>query len=304
MPSPRHFFSYATVNENPRYTRDLVNFRQYAQHDPGVDLVEVYIAVNQGHPKTRTDEIALQQLVRVLERNPKYKVRKVTFFEGPGRDWRALYVNLSNLLPHANNNDYLFFNNRSGTGALQNGWYRRLTDRLTENENHGGVASTIWLPTSPRDEFSPHLQGFGIVTRIADVRSMMDDFPGIMATNSDGTIREGEVRFSEKLLEQGKNLVSLFQPSLVVRPGQTDFGSETLGCPRERAAKAQNMPFSHRSVQPYYLGKPRHWFAVLVWWARRIWHDPSSIRQFPHRTWMAIHWFQWHVRHLDRDSHA
>ncbi len=296
MASIRYFFSYATVNENPRYTRDLVNFRHYARHDPGVDLVEVYIAVNQDHPKTRADEIALQDLVKVLEKNPKYKVRKVEFFEAPGRDWRALYVNLNNLLPDAEDTDYLFFNNRSGTGALEPNWYKRLLERMRRDDSIGGVASTIWLPDSADAELGPHLQGFGIVTRIRDVRPMMDDFPGIYATNSEGTIRDGEAAFSQRLLANGRKLASLYQPLLVVSPGQTDFGNERLGCPREAAAKRGGLPFSHRAVKHFYLGTPKDWFAVLAWWARRIWHEPSIARQFPHRIWMAIHWYQWHVR--------
>ncbi len=304
MAAVRYFFSYATVNENPRYTRDLVNFRHYARHDPGVELVEVYIAVNQHRPKTRADEIALQDLVKVLERNPKYKVRKVEFFNKPGRDWRALYVNLTNLLPEAEDSDYLCFNNRSGTGALEDGWYRRLLDRIQQDVSIGGVATTIWLPDSPDAEFGPHLQGVGLLTRIRDVRPMMDDFPGIQATDRETAIREGEVGFSERLLANGRKLASLYQPLLVVSPGQTDFGNETLGCPREAAARRGGLPFSHRAVQPYYLGHPRNWLALLSWWLRRIWYQPSIIRQFPYRAWMALRWYQWHIRHLNRDHHA
>ena len=308
MAAIRYFFSYATVNENPRYTRDLINFRNYARHDPGVDLVEVYIAVNQARPKSKADEIALQQLVKVLEKNPRYKVRKVEFFRKPGRDWRALYTNLQNLMPEAEDSDFLFFNNRSGTGALESGWYRRMVQRMQQDFSIGGVASTIWLPdpNSPWEEerdYPAHLQGFGIVTRIGDVRPMLDDFPGIHATESRQTIEQGEVAFSQRLLASGKKLASLFQPNLLVSPGQTDFGDEEPGCPRERAARRGGVPFSHRSVKPYYLGHPRDWLAVLTWWAKRIWHQPDIIRQFPHRIWMAIHWFQWHIRHLNRNHH-
>ncbi len=304
MASVRYFFSYATANENSRYTRDLVNFRHYARHDPGVDLVEVYIAVNEARPKSESDEIAFQSLVKVLERNPKYKVRKIEFFDKPGRDWRGLYLNLRNLLPEAEDTDVVFFNNRSATGPLEDGWYRRRLSRMQQDVSIGGVASTIWLPESPDAELGPHLQGFGTVTRVADVRPMMDDFPGIHATATVEAISEGEARFSQRLLDNGRKLASLYQPLLVVSPGQTDFGNEPLGCPRVAAAKRGGLPFSHRAVQPYYLGHPRDWFAVLAWWLQRIWHQPSILRQFPHRTWMALHWYQWHIRHLNRDHHA
>ncbi|HFD87639.1 MAG TPA: hypothetical protein ENJ35_08185 [Gammaproteobacteria bacterium] len=282
----------------------MVNFRHYARHDPGVDLVEVYIAVNQAQPKSRSDEIALQSLVQVLEKNPKYKVRKVEFFNKPGRDWRALYVNLNNLLPEATDTDFLFFNNRSGTGALEDGWYKRMLDKIRQDNEIGGVASTMWLPSKEDSEFPPHLQAFGILTRIRDCLPMMDDFPGIHATDSDGTIRTGEVRFSERLLENGRKLASLYQPLLVVSPGQTDFGNERTGCPRPEAAVAGGVPFSHRAVQPYYLAQPEHWAAILWWWVQRIYHQPSIASNFPYRTWMALHWFQWHIRHRDTNSHA
>jgi hypothetical protein len=307
MADTRYFFSYATVNENPRYTRDLVNFRQYASHDPGVDLVEVYIAVNQEQPRTEADEIALRSLVKVLEKNPKYKVRKVEFFSKPGRDWRALYVNLNNLLPEAADTDFLFFNNRSGTGPLIDGWYQKMLAKIRQDTDIGAVASTLWLPPcAEHPDFGPPLQAFGILTRIRDCIPMMDNFPGIHALNSDETIRDGEVRFSECLLENGRKLTSLHRPLLVVSPGQEDFGAERPGCPRAEAALASHLPFSHRSVKPYYLAQPEHWLAILSWWVRRIYHQPSILRNFPHRIWMAIQWTQWDLRHRNRHngSHA
>jgi hypothetical protein len=303
MTDRRFFLSYATANDDPLYTRDLVNFRHYAKMDPGVEKIDVYISVSEVHPKSENDEAAWASLAKVLKRNKKLDVRRIKFFCAPGRDWRALYQNLMSIMEISDMEDYLFFNNRSASGPYTQYWYRTFLEHLKTDWRIGGVASTIWLnmgakPYHVYEGLGPHLQAIGILTRVGDCARMMDNFPGIEAKSTIEGVRQGEAGFSLRLLEAGKRIASLYQPNMTISRDEFDTAGAPLGCPRKEAALRANLPFKYRKVTPLYLLHPQHWLAMVLWLLKRIKQNPSILQDMPSQLWSEGKTCFWNLRRL------
>ena len=83
---PRHYLAYATANEGGRFFRDAVNFERLVAREPGVERVDLFMAISEVQPRSSSDERAVAGLLDILARQPRIRVRQVAFKPNTGRD--------------------------------------------------------------------------------------------------------------------------------------------------------------------------------------------------------------------------
>lgn len=214
----RYFMSYSTANEDWLYRADWVHFSNLARLDPGVPLVEIFIAISKIKSSNIIETNLWQILKRVARKNPKIKVHKITFKDNIGRDFSSAAINLRNIAQIGNDEDYILFVNRSGYGPLEQNWYSKYIDQYKKFAHVGLCGSTINFcghPKLPPSSITTHVQTYVYLTQLKHLLSIKDNFPGEKAQDRLMVIEQGEIGLSKYFLENNLGLTCLIWPDKV-----------------------------------------------------------------------------------------
>jgi hypothetical protein len=248
----RHFLAYATANESWRFSWDAVNFRHLARFDPGVERVEIVIAISQA--REIVDRLALAELCRIAERNPRLAVRAVLFKPNPGRDFSSWRRALARMAAEAQPDDYVLCLNRSAYGPLGDGWFSRFVEQLERSPGAvlcGNSINFEGYGKRPAPEHT-HVQTYAFLGTLGVLERHLARLSGLQARTREEAIVHGELELGRNVLAEGSGITSLAWPRHVF----------TAAAPYDAALPQRNISFELTET-PF-----RHWRRRDYWRAR------------------------------------
>jgi hypothetical protein len=253
----RCFFAYATATA-VWYARDIKNLLQLAALDPGVEKVELYIAISEVRKRGLRDRMFADRVRELFRDHPRIELVDLSFKSNRGRDFSS-YARIFRLISEvAAETDYVMFQNRSACGPLSPDWYRQYIDQYLEFDRVGLCGATISFADHPRrsrETNRPHVQTYAFLTQVGRLLELKDRFPGERAEERLDAILEGELGLSESLLDKGLRLTCMEWPHAAIdrESNAADFATEDV-----RTQVSGQHAFLHRC----YLRKHRLRYAT------------------------------------------
>ena len=211
----RFFMAYLTANDDQSYFADFLNFRNMAKRNPGVERIELFIAVSEVNPWSANDAAALNGLVELAERSSWLKVRRVIRKGNIGRDFSSAEACLRSMADNISDDDYVLIRNRSAYGPSRSGWYKDFIEQYQRHPNTGLVGSTINLrdhPLRPSEGSPTHVQTYAYLSQWRSLVGLMDAYPASRCVDRLQLIVEGEIGLSQRILSQGLGISCLLWP--------------------------------------------------------------------------------------------
>lgn len=281
--SPRCHLAYLTANDSPHYQADFLNFRHMTRHDPGVERVELYIAVSRVRPFTATDQAAIHGLLQMASECPWLRPHVVLWKGNTGRDFSSAEACLNAIGDDgAGPQDYVMVRNRSAYGPTQRDWYAQYVAQYERFEDTGLVGSTINFrghPLLPTDGPTTHVQTYAYLSQWNHFAPLATAYPASRCTDRLELINAGEIGLSRRMLERGLSISCLHWPN------------ERFTLQRQHAEhlpqtdiKSRAVSLSLRYKYAAYLRQIPNLWAQLMWWRKvRALHlantPPPHVRQ-------------------------
>lgn len=259
----RHHLIYVTANDQRNFSVDYLNFRNMAVHPPGVERVDVTLAISCVRPWSRVDGREIGALVRSVAAAPWLSVRAVILKGNVGRDFGSTEAGLRSLDGAVADDDFVMVRNRSAYGPFGGDWYRCFVDQYRRHPGTGLVGNTINLagpPTMPPGEDGRHVQTYVYLGRWRDLAPLVGDYPGNRCHDNPSAIKEGELGLSHRLMAAGLDISCLCWPDQV-------FGATTADDPalprRDIKSEAGDLPFRYKF--PSYRRDSKALLARAAW---------------------------------------
>lgn len=209
------FLAYLTANDDRFYIKDLLNFTNMCKYNPGVEHMEVFVAISAVRPFDSRDVTYIKQLVSIFSNCPWVTLKKVILKGNVGRDFSSAYVCLKEIGKNASDNDVVMVKNRSGYGPLYTGWFGAYEKLLSSDSVIGLVGSTINFSNHPKAKYygvSTHVQTYVYMSVWKHLAAMADIFPAVSCVDRVDLIVEGEIGLSRMFLNKGLALACLAWP--------------------------------------------------------------------------------------------
>lgn len=258
----KNHLAYLTANDDGSYIKDMLNFKNMAMFNPGVDQIDLYIAVSAVKPFTDADTRKIGHLINIFKNCRWVRVQKVILKGNIGRDFSSAYVCLKEISKTADCLDIVMVKNRSGYGPLCNNWFEAYATQLRSNIEIGLVGSTINFSGHPKrnqHSINTHVQTYVYMSYWKYFSAILNVFPAIRCTDRLNLIVEGEIGLSRMFMENGLAL------SCLAWPDQTF----TLTCPNapqlsqvDIKRKVKNIPirYKYRAYGRWCLFLKMRWF--------------------------------------------
>jgi len=214
----KNYIAYLTANNDSSYTKDMLNFTNMAKFNPGVEHIDLFIAISAVRPFTDSDIKKIKQLAYIFKDCRWISLKKVILKGNIGRDFSSAYVCLNDIAKHASGQDIVMVKNRSGYGPLCPDWFKTYVDLLRSNAVIGLVGSTINFSGHPKKEspeITTHVQTYVYMSYWKYFHEIIDMFPAINCTDRINLIVEGELGLSRMFLEKNLALSCLAWPEQV-----------------------------------------------------------------------------------------
>lgn len=211
----KHYLAYLTANDDGSYIKDMLNFTNMARFSPGVDHINLVIAISAVRPFTDSDMKRIKDLLQLFENCSWISVSKVILKGNVGRDFSSAYVCLKEIAKTAAGRDVVMVKNRSGYGPLCPGWYDAYASLLGSREDLGLVGSTINFHGHPKKNQSginTHVQTYVYMSYWKYFSEILDNFPAIRCTDRLELIVEGEIGLSRMFMDRNLALSCLAWP--------------------------------------------------------------------------------------------
>lgn len=212
----KSFMAYLTANDDSSYTKDMLNFTNMAKFNPGVEHIDLFIAISAVRPFTDSDTRKIRRLANILKDCTWISVKKIILKGNIGRDFSSAYVCLNEIAKHASGQDIVMVKNRSGYGPLCSDWFKAYSDLLRSHAEIGLVGSTINFSGHPEKKsygMQTHVQTYAYMGYWKHFNEILDTFPAIKCTNRTNLIVEGELGLSTHFLKRGLSLACLAWPN-------------------------------------------------------------------------------------------
>lgn len=211
-----NFIAYLTANDDSSYTKDMLNFTNMAKFNPGVEHIDLFIAISEVRPFTDSDIIKVQHLARILKNCEWISVKSIILKANTGRDFSSAHVCLNEIAKHATDQDIVMVKNRSGYGPLCPDWFKAYSELLHSHPETGLVGSTINFSGHPKKKsygIKTHVQTYVYMSYWKYFNEILDTFPAIKCTDRTNLIVEGELGLSTLFLKRGLSLACLAWPN-------------------------------------------------------------------------------------------
>jgi hypothetical protein len=266
-PAARHtrfYLAYLTANDSQEYQADFLNFLHMTTLHPGVDKIQLYVAVSRVRAFSDTDRRALDALMCMATACPWFDVRLVIWKGNVGRDFSSAAACLSALGCEAGPQDFTLVRNRSAYGPLRPNWYAQYITQFERFEDSGLVGSTINFlghPLRPADGPTTHVQTYAYLSQWRHLAPLVEDYPGARCTDRLKLICDGEIGLSRSMLERGRSLSCLYWPT-------ERFTLARLRSPElpARDIKRDAGELSLRYKFGAYFWQPKQLPSQLAWW--------------------------------------
>jgi len=215
---PRYYLAYATANEKRHFFWDAANFGRMVARDPGVERMELFIAISEVRPRSPRDERAVGELLKILAQEPRIRVREVAFKSNVGRDISSYAHCLTAIAAEAAEDDFVLCLNRSAFGPMRDGWYGAFVRQFARDERVGLCGNSInfsGYPDPPDRGRYTHVQTYCFLGRPRNLAQHVAGLPAMRAQTREDAIRGGEIELSRSMLRAGHGLSCLAWPEHV-----------------------------------------------------------------------------------------
>lgn len=208
------FYCYATANDSRLYLKDVQNFLRIKKKQTGYSKVILFVAISTVKKVNIFDSIFRFCITKLFKNHPTIELREIFFKSNIGRDFSSYEQLLLKVAPIANQNDYIFFQNRSGYGPLKNNWYTSFVEQLDRFPSSAICGSTINFKDHNlrSNNTLPHIQTFAFLTKVKFTNLLHGIFPGSTETDKLGVICNGEIAYSQFFLKKGYTITCIEWP--------------------------------------------------------------------------------------------
>lgn len=207
-----HFLIYSTANERD-YRTDFYNFYLMVRHNPGVKRIRLFIVVSDVDGLGKKEEKFIETTNKIFDGSRYIKLEKILIKGNIGRDLSSAKVGLDEISNYANPDDIIMVRNRSSIGPFEKKWYSAYLNLFDDKENIGLVGNTINLQYHEEvdpERIAPHVQTYIYLSSYFLLDKLRADFPGINEVDRLKIICNGEIALSERIMEMGYKISSLF----------------------------------------------------------------------------------------------
>ncbi|MEP1094363.1 MAG: hypothetical protein ABJG78_04605 [Cyclobacteriaceae bacterium] len=233
-----------------------------ARHHPGVEEIQLFVVLADVVASDKKDERFINQTEKIFHGISWINLKTIVVKGNIGRDLSSAKVGLDEISNYAGADDAVLVRNRSSIGPFKKNWYGDYLELFDFKANIGLVGNTINLKYHPDvdpDRVAPHVQTYMYLSSFRVLDKLRENFPGIHEVNRLKIICDGEIAISEKIMDMGYEIVSLFWPTeyfgrkIAINEGlpQTDI---------KIIAKGQ--PFMHRYGVAGFL---KYHFQLVGW---------------------------------------
>lgn len=255
------YIAYLTANDDGAYTKDFINFMNMCIYHPGVEHINLFVAISAVRPFDDKDSQTITRLLSIFDGCSWITVKGVVLKGNGGRDFSSAYVCLKSIASYASNDDVVMVKNRSGYGPLAAGWFDEYEKCLLSDSRIGLVGSTINFSGHPKVQsagITTHVQTYVYVSFWKYFAQVVDVFPAIKCTNRLNLIDEGEIGLSRMFLDKGLALACLAWPGeLFTRERPTS----SLLPQADIKRKVKNVPIRYK-----FKSYGRWRFLCVTWW--------------------------------------
>ncbi|WP_200975122.1 hypothetical protein [Echinicola sp. 20G] len=209
--SAQYFHCYATANDKRLYLKDIQNLIRIRNTPHGVDKVILLIAISKVKSLTVFDKLFIRTIRKLFDQHPNIELRSIYFKENIGRDFSSYATLHRRVKSMANNEDYIFFQNRSGIGPYKKSWLASFAHQFNRFDNIAICGSTINFKDhhGRSQDNLPHVQTYAFLTKPKFLNMFGDAFPAESESERLKIILNGEIGLSRFFLEQGLRITCM-----------------------------------------------------------------------------------------------
>lgn len=239
-----------------------------AAHHPGVEQVQVYVAISLVRPWSNIDTNIMDAILHSTDRCQWLQPVFVILKDNVGRDFSSAKKCIQQMEAHTTPEDYVLVRNRSSRGPRIDHWYSAYVDQFNRHKDSGLTGSTLNL----KDHFSrgektnvAHVQTYAYMSRYEIFSQITDDFPGEQSKSHLEAILQGEIGLSQRILSMGYSISALHQPSLIINAGNQNEDNVDLNLYN---VDDLVIPIVHRRR---YSVKTKKWQKIIAY-SRVVWN--------------------------------
>ena len=197
------FHCYATANDSFFYLRDIKNLKRIKTFDSGVNHIFLFIAVAKARKYNLFDQLFVKIVKKMFYGHKLISLVEIFYKTNVGRDFSSYQLILEKINSLADDNDYIFFQNRSGYGPYRQKWYKKIIKQFEKFKDVAICGSTInFLNHITSTNNSPHVQTYAFLTKFIYMKMLDGNFPGAKEYERSKIINAGEIGLSQFFLNK------------------------------------------------------------------------------------------------------
>ena len=211
----KYFHCYATGNDSRFFRQDFKNLKRIKNTLSGVDEIYLFIAVSRVRRFNIFDMIFKKIVQRMFRNHPTIKLEEIVFKSNIGRDFSSYQKMFERVKTIATDEDFVFFQNRSGHGPFHENWYRAYIEQFEKFDSIAICGTTINFCDHPfisSKTDMAHVQTFAFLTKVSFLKLLGKDFPGANETDKLKIIANGEIVLSQIFLKNNYKITSIEWP--------------------------------------------------------------------------------------------
>ena len=224
----KYFHCYATGNDFRFFRQDFKNLKRIKNIVSGVDEIYLFIAVSKVRRFNFFDIIFKKIVQKMFKNHPAIKLVGIIFKSNIGRDFSSYQAMFEKIKPLVSDNDYVFFQNRSGYGPFRENWYKNFVEQFEKFPSVAICGSTINFCDHPfisSNNDMAHVQTYSFLTKVSFLKLFGEDFPAINETDKLKIIANGEIVLSQFFLNKGYKITSIEWPNEVIAKDTIAFNN-------------------------------------------------------------------------------
>lgn len=257
----KNYHFYATANDDSNFFYDIKNFLRLRKRKTGVGKLVLLVAISEAKKITIKQRLFVFMLKLFFSKKRKFEIKSVFFKSNVGRDFSSYFKMFNVIKDELNDEDYIFFQNRSAYGPFQDDWYLKFIKQIHKKEDLALCGSTISFRDHPnRSERIdlPHVQTYSFFTTGKYLKMISDNFPGVKATSRIEAIYNGEIEFSQFYLRKGYGIICMEWPNNFIYERTKPIKENDI-----RGNVKENHQFYHRGFFEQTEGQKRGKFKVF-----------------------------------------
>ncbi|MCF1421398.1 hypothetical protein [Mangrovimonas futianensis] len=219
MTTRKYFHCYATANDSRLYLKDLRNLNRIKNMDSGVDKVFLFIGISKVHNVNFFDKIFVCIIKVMFMNHHSIELKQIFYKSNLGRDFSSYQMMLEKIKPISTENDYIFFQNRSGYGPFRKNWYKKFIEQFEKFESIAISGSTINFTDHPSRSLRndlPHVQTYSFISKMYFLKMLDNEFPGVKEKIKRHIITNGEIELSQFFLKKGYKITCIEWPDIAI----------------------------------------------------------------------------------------